>query len=71
MFFGLCSIGIFLTVNSPIVTFLGEKENLFNNLQANEWKNKAKSNSSNPNQYNYMLGNLMKKIDHPNYDYSC
>lgn len=53
------------------VSIKGENDQfLFDNLQADEEENKAKSNSPNPNQYNYMLGNLMKKIDHPNKDYA-
>jgi len=53
------------------VSIKGENDQfLFDNLQADEEENKAKTNSQNPNQYNYMLGNLMKKIDHPNKDYA-
>lgn len=53
------------------VSIKGENDQfVFDNLQADEEENKANSNSPNQNQYNYMLGNLMKKIDHPNKEYA-
>jgi len=53
------------------VSIKGENDQfIFDNLQADEEEIKCKSNGPNQTQCNYMLGNLMKKIDQPNKEYA-